>query len=99
MKTSDMSIGQMQDIEFVASAIKFMHNGEPIIMSGTRHHNVISEIAEKGLTADYKKSHTDGFLIYYNGHTDFVSRDEAKVIADAKGIQMSSDTLTSEDLW
>ena len=99
MNTGNMNIGQLQEIEFTAAAIKFMHNGEPVIMKGVRHWMIISAISEAGLTADYKKSHTEGFLVKFNGHEDFVSRDEGKVIAEAKRIQLRSNTLTSEDLW
>ena len=99
MNIKELSYSQIQNIQFIESAIKFIHDDKEIIMRGFRHHNIIKDIAELNLTKDYKKSHTDGFIIAYDNEEAFVTRDEGKTIADIKGIELRSNTLTSEDLW
>ena len=59
---------QMKDrrstITFLASAIYFKSDKGPITMHGERHYDILQEIADLGLTKDYKAGHTDGFSLY-----------------------------------
>ena len=89
-------------IEFVCSAIRFKSSktGGWYELYGKRHHDILGEIYKQGLTADYKKTHIDGFIIKEDGKKRFVTREEATKIAKELGIKMTaSNTLTSEDLW
>ena len=88
--------------QFICSAIRFRSLDTDTLYEiyGRRHHDIILDIANRGLTADYKKTHVDGFLIEEDGIPRFVDRDEATQIAKSMGIKMiAPDTLTSEDLW
>ena len=98
---------QMQDrrstITFLASAIYFKSDKGPITMHGERHYDILQEIADLGLTKDYKAGHTDGFLckVHCMNHdiTMFISRENATQIAKRANYPMIGSVLTSEDLW
>lgn len=89
-----------REITFLASAILFKVGDIQHIMHGDRHWNVIQQIAEAGLTNNYKQDHVDGFLCrLYNGDITFISRDNATLIAKRANHPMEGSVLTSEDLW
>ena len=90
-------------ITFLAAAIQFNTADCEVLMKGERHCHIIQEIAEAGLTNDYKQSHIDGFLCRVNvrNHetTTFISRENATLIAKRANYPMIGSILTSEDLW
>ena len=72
-------------------------------MHGERHCDIIRDIADLGLTKDYKANHTDGFLCRININNNevitFISRKNATTITKRANYPMISSVLTSEDLW
>lgn len=98
---------QMQDrrstITFLASAIYFQSDNGPIVMQGERHCDIIKDIADLGLTKEYKAAHTDGFWcnVHCMNHDTnlFISRENATQIAKRANYPMIGSVLTSEDLW
>lgn len=98
---------QMEDrkciVTFLASAIYFKSDKGPMIMQGERHCDIIQEIANLGLTKDYKAGHTDGFWcnVHCMNHdtTMFINRENATQIAKRANYPMIGSVLTSEDLW
>lgn len=95
-------------ITFLDSAIMFYNSKEEVyqVETGKRHCDIIKKIAEKGLTKDYKKNHTDGFFCKVvwkdNKHhpiQHFISREQSTRIAKENNYSMIGSILTSEDLW
>lgn len=91
-------------VTFLQSAIRFYIESSNTYstMLGERHYYIIQEIARLGLTDDYKKNHTDGFLCRVEGKNEiitFISRENATAIAKRANYPMISSVLTSEDLW
>ena len=90
--------------KFISAAIQFFDkDGKEIVMTGKRHHEIIADIHDKGYEECYKKFHLDGFIVEYSNsqHTTrlFKDRKISTQIAKSLGIDMISNTLTSEDLW
>ena len=90
--------------KFVSAAIQFFDdNGQEIIMTGKRHHQIIADIHDKGYEECYKRCHNDGFIVEYSNNGQsievFKDRNISTQIAKNLGIEMQSSILTSEDLW
>lgn len=92
--------------DFLSAAIQIkLPDGTEKIFTGKRHHEIIKDIHDAGLTDIYKETHVDGFMLRYtktrNGKNGKVFKDRtlSTEIAKSMGIWMRSGVLTSEDLW